>query len=89
LLQQLEVVYAGAYIGLLQQLGTILKPADQWQPTPAAPAPQPPGFKAKEIWYEPKSAVLRWQTSCFNDLTGDWRSYHKLRPGKYADRVNT
>ena len=94
LLQLLRLVHisatcnhAGAYVGLLQQLRTILEPSDTLQPTPAAPAPQPQDLKPKDIWLEPKSASLRWQHSCFQDLMGDWRSYSKLRPGKYADRV--
>ena len=78
---------AGAYIGLLQQLGTILEPDDKWQPTPAVPAPQDFSLKAKDVWFEPGGAALRWQHSCFIDLIGGWRGYSKLRPGKYADRV--
>ena len=81
-------VNPGAYIGLLQQLGTILEPGDKWQPAPAAPVPQPRGLKPREQWCGIGSA-LRWQHSCFEDIKqGQWRSYKKLRPGKYADRVS-
>lgn len=81
-------MHAGAYIGLLQQLGTILEPDDKWQPIPAAPAPQDFSLKAKEAWFEPGGAALRWQHSCFTDLIGGWREYSELLPGKYADRVS-
>lgn len=80
-------VYTGAYIGLLQQLRTILEPSDTWQPGPPTPAPQPQHLKPKDIWLDPRTAMLRWQPSCFQDLTGTWRSYKRLQPGKYADRV--
>ena len=79
---------AGAYIGLLQQLKTILEPDDKWQPTPAAPLPQPVNLKAKDEWIDRKIAI-RWQHSCFPELTTKWRPYDRLLAGKYADRVQT
>lgn len=75
---------AGAYIGLLQQLGTILQPADPWQPKPGMP--DPPASAPAEEWRDPR-AIVQWQNSCFIDLTGGWPPYKRLLSGKYAIRV--
>lgn len=75
---------AGAYIGLLQQLGIILQPADPWQPIPGVP--DPPGSAPAQEWCDKKSTV-QWQNSCFKDLTGNWRPYTELLPGRYAIKV--
>ncbi|KAL0047438.1 hypothetical protein WJX82_003437 [Trebouxia sp. C0006] len=77
----------GAYIGLLQHLSTILQPVDPWQPVPGQPKLLPISLPVDKWWNPLEGAIVRWQNSCFRDLTGVWRPYENLQPGKYADRV--
>lgn len=48
--------------------------------------PDPPGYAPAQEWYG-KKAIVQWQNSCFKDLTGLWRPYTDLLPGKYAIKV--
>lgn len=81
-------ICAGAYIGFLQHLRTILEPTDVWQPRPGQSSAAT-GLVADRRWYAAEEGgILRWQQPFFEDLMKpNWRPYQALKPGKYAHQV--